>query len=141
LFDEIVVDLLEDDRMRETNIHQRLERNWLGSLQIPFSTLYFNTRVGEEQGWFKAIAVRAACMGPSHLGASKSGSISDFVTNTFCAYTLSALSVQDYAYVGPPNLFFGLRNVLKPSLVDRNVTLLQLNNSITFVSPFYKPND
>jgi len=71
LFDETVVDLLEDDRMRETNIHQRLERNWLGSLQIPFSTLYFNSKVGGEQGWFKVIAMCVAYMGPSHMGASK----------------------------------------------------------------------
>jgi len=72
LFDETVVDLLEDDRMRETNIHQRLERNWLGSLQIPFSTLYFNSKVGGEQGWFKAIAMCVAYMGSSHMGSFKS---------------------------------------------------------------------
>jgi len=68
LFDETIVDLLEDDRMRETNIHQRLERNWLGSLHIPFSTLYFNSKVGGVQGWFKVIAMHAYCMGPSHMG-------------------------------------------------------------------------
>lgn len=45
LFDEIVVDILEDERMRDTTIHQRLDRNWLGSLRIPFSTLYFNHQV------------------------------------------------------------------------------------------------
>lgn len=45
LYDETVIDLLEDDRQRETNIHQRLQRHWLGSLAIPFSSLYSNSRV------------------------------------------------------------------------------------------------
>jgi len=41
----VIVDLVEDDRQRETSIHQRLERNWLASLHIPFSTLVHNARV------------------------------------------------------------------------------------------------
>lgn len=46
LFDEVVLDLLEDDRERPTTVHQRLERRWLGSLSLPFSTLYLNSKVG-----------------------------------------------------------------------------------------------
>nr|XP_018907512.1 PREDICTED: coiled-coil and C2 domain-containing protein 2A [Bemisia tabaci] len=45
LFDEVVIDLLEDDRLKGTMIHQRFERHWLGSLSIPFSTLYHNFRI------------------------------------------------------------------------------------------------
>ena len=45
LFDEVIVDLLMDERHRETNIHQRIEKRWLGSIEIPFSTVYFNTMV------------------------------------------------------------------------------------------------
>lgn len=41
----MIVDLVEDDRQRDTSIHQRLERNWLASLHIPFSTLVHNARV------------------------------------------------------------------------------------------------
>jgi hypothetical protein len=53
----------------------------------------------------------------------KPGSISDLVSDTICAYALSAVLVQDYAYEGPPYLIFGPRNALKPSLVNRNVTV------------------
>ena len=35
----------QDDRQQSTNIHQRLERHWLGSIEIPFSTVYFNNKV------------------------------------------------------------------------------------------------
>ncbi len=45
LFDEVVVDILRDDRQRETNVHHRIEKKWLGSLTIPFSTLHERERV------------------------------------------------------------------------------------------------
>lgn len=45
LFDEVVVDILRDDRQRETNIHHRIEKKWLGSFVIPFSTLHERERV------------------------------------------------------------------------------------------------
>ena len=45
LFDEVRVDILEDERDRESRIHQRIENRWLGSLSIPFSSLYQNTRI------------------------------------------------------------------------------------------------
>ncbi|KAK3580952.1 hypothetical protein CHS0354_006977 [Potamilus streckersoni] len=45
LYDEMVVNILEDDRERGTSIHQRIEKHWLGSLKIPFSTLYLNGKI------------------------------------------------------------------------------------------------
>lgn len=47
MYDEIVVDILEDGRTRETNIHQRLERHWLGSCVIPISALFNSSQVSE----------------------------------------------------------------------------------------------
>ncbi|XP_013080825.2 coiled-coil and C2 domain-containing protein 2A-like isoform X2 [Biomphalaria glabrata] len=45
VFDEVTVDILEDNRERETNVHQRIEKKWLGSIKIPFSTVYFNNKI------------------------------------------------------------------------------------------------
>lgn len=41
----MVIDILEDGRTRETNIHQRLERHWLGSCVIPISALFNSSQV------------------------------------------------------------------------------------------------
>lgn len=57
LFDEIIVDILEDERMRDTTIHQRIERNWLGSLRIPFSTLYFNHQVSQKPLFYQILII------------------------------------------------------------------------------------
>lgn len=53
LYDEKLVDIIDDDRLRETNIHQRLEKHWLASLRIPFAALYYNSRVGCSSGWLR----------------------------------------------------------------------------------------
>lgn len=62
VFDEVVVDILQDEQQRATNIHQRLERHWLGSIELPFSTVYFNTKV---DGTFK-INTPAVLLGYHH---------------------------------------------------------------------------
>lgn len=52
LFDEVTIELDDDDDSDKdlSKIHQRIEKRWLGSLSIPFSSLYKNTRI---EGTFK----------------------------------------------------------------------------------------
>ena len=50
LFDEVTIDLVDDEADVESKIHRRVEKKWLGSLSIPFSSLYKNTRI---EGTFK----------------------------------------------------------------------------------------
>ncbi|XP_055354608.1 coiled-coil and C2 domain-containing protein 2A-like [Paramacrobiotus metropolitanus] len=44
-FDEVAVDVLEDNTLRESHIYQRLDRRWLGSLTFPFSALYTTSKI------------------------------------------------------------------------------------------------
>ena len=41
----LTVGCWQDERERETAIHQRLEKKWLGNIKIPFSTIYLNGKV------------------------------------------------------------------------------------------------
>ena len=41
----------QDERERETAIHQRLEKKWLGNIRIPFSTIYLNGKVSLSIFW------------------------------------------------------------------------------------------
>ncbi|XP_038254400.1 coiled-coil and C2 domain-containing protein 2A isoform X6 [Dermochelys coriacea] len=50
IFDEVLYDVLEDDPERGSGIYTRVERHWLGCVRIPFSTIYFQTRI---DGTFK----------------------------------------------------------------------------------------
>lgn len=47
LFDEVSVNLLEDDVEKDTVVYERLERRWLGNFKIPFTTLYLNSKVSK----------------------------------------------------------------------------------------------
>jgi coiled-coil and C2 domain-containing protein 2A len=46
LFDEIVVDVLADERLRDIDVHTRHERAWLGTITIPFSAVQRSSKVG-----------------------------------------------------------------------------------------------
>lgn len=39
LFDEVAIDVLEDEMLRKTHIFQRLDKRWLGSVTIPSTAL------------------------------------------------------------------------------------------------------
>jgi coiled-coil and C2 domain-containing protein 2A len=45
LFDEVAVDMIDDDDDRTSHVHKRIDRKWLGSLSIPFASLYRNARI------------------------------------------------------------------------------------------------
>ena len=66
LFDEVTVDLLDEESERTSKVHKRFEKKWLGSLTIPFATLYRNTRI---EGTFR-LHSPAVLLGYERTGSS-----------------------------------------------------------------------
>jgi coiled-coil and C2 domain-containing protein 2A len=45
LYDEVMVNMITDERQKDSDIHMKIEKKWLGSLTIPFSTLHSHSRI------------------------------------------------------------------------------------------------
>lgn len=98
LFDEFSVDLIRDEREREKKVYQRKERNWLGTVIVPFSALYQNVVV---EGRFN-VATPIVSFGYSQ--SQQSGNASSDVRLASATTMLELYITLEPALVQPPEL-------------------------------------
>ena len=76
IYDEIIVDLIQDDKEREREIYYRRDKVWIGSLEIPFCSIWERSRV---DGKFP-IAVPISLLGYTSENPNQYPSIHIFLT-------------------------------------------------------------
>lgn len=125
--------MLEDDRDRDHVVHKKKMRYWLGSLRIPFSTIYFKSKI---EGTFK---IDTPNMMLGYTRDPKNSRIQSFMGGMETNSILEA-PLKEASYL---SLFVSLEpNLLVPDAFRENYDSIEsmelLEKAVTWATGFQK---